>query len=392
MNFIQLVTRLGRGENLHTEFKEWPIHSDNLASSIVAFANADGGQLFLGVDDSGQISGIEENKLDSATQFVDNVAFNNCEPPVTVIQETIADEQERIVLVVHVPKGDQRPYRTNRGVYYVRTTSGRRQASREELLRLFQAAESLYYDEAPIVRSSMADLDNQGIERLLEAIQEQGVDVAGISQNRLLLNWNLIQEINGEVHPTVAGILFLARHPQRFLPNAYISALRIPGTDISVEPQDQKRIEGRLVEMLQDTMRFLDIHLRRPHQIRGLEPEAKPEIPAEVMREALVNSLAHRDYTISAPVRVIIYDDRLEVRAPGQLPNTVTVDALRVGIHVLRNPTIYNIFLKVGLVTDTGSGIPRMIRILREAKGYEPDFRVEANEFVVSIPRPSEGG
>jgi ATP-dependent DNA helicase RecG len=86
---------------------------------------------------------------------------------------------------------------------------------------------------------------------------------------------------------------------------------------------------------------------------------------------------------------VLIYDDRVEVRTPGQLPNTVTVDALRVGVHVLRNPTIYNIFLKVGLVTDAGSGIPRMIRILREAKGYEPDFRVEANEFVVSIPRPS---
>jgi ATP-dependent DNA helicase RecG len=383
------MTRLDKGENLHTEFKEWPINSDNLASPIVAFANTDGGQILLGVDDNGHIVGIEKSELDRVTQFVDNVAFNNCEPPVTVIQETIVDEQERIVLVVHVPKGDQRPYRTNRGVYYVRTTSGRRQASRAELLRLFQATESLYYDETPILRSSMIYLDNQAIERLLKDVQEQGVDVAGISRNRLLLNWNLIQEINEKVHPTVAGILFLAQHPQRFLPNAYISALRIPGTDISVEPQDQKRIEGRLVEMLQDTMRFLNIHLRRPHQIQGLEPEVKPEIPAEVLREALVNSLAHRDYTISAPVRVIIYDDRVDVRTPGQLPNTVTVDALRVGVHVLRNPTIYNIFLKVGLVTDAGSGIPRMIRILREAKGYEPDFRVEANEFVVSIPRPS---
>lgn len=388
MNFIELMTRLEKGENLHSEFKEWPIHPDDLASSIIAFANTDGGQIFLGVDDDGQIVGIRESELDRVAQSVDNVAFNNCDPPVTIVLETIADEQKRIVLVVHVPKGDQRPYRTNRGVYYVRTTSGRRQASREELLRLFQATESLYYDETPILRTSMADLDNQAIKRLLKDIQEQGFDVAGISQNRLLRNWNLLREINGEYRPTVAGILFLAHNPQQFLPYTYISALRIPGTDISLEPQDQKRIEGRLVEMLQDTMRFLNIHLRRPHQIQGLEPEVRPEIPVEVLREALVNSLAHRDYTISGPIRVIVYDDRLELRTPGQLPNTVTVEALKLGVHVLRNPTIYNIFLKVGFVTDAGSGIPRMIRILREIKGYEPDFRVEANEFVVLIPRP----
>ena len=86
-------------------------------------------------------------------------------------------------------------------------------------------------------------------------------------------------------------------------------------------------------------------------------------------------------------MRVIVYDDRVEVRTPGQLPNTVTLDALRVGIHVLRNPSIYNIFLKIGLVTDAGSGIPRMIQVLRRMTGYEPDFRLEGNEFVVALPR-----
>ncbi|MGQ9631839.1 MAG: AlbA family DNA-binding domain-containing protein [bacterium] len=153
MNLVELTARLKKGEGIHTEFKEWPIHPDDLTPSIVAFANTDGGQVILGVDNRGQIVGIDENELDHATQFVDNVAFNNCEPPVTVVQETIRDERGRVTLVVNIPKGDQRPYRTNRGVYYVRTTSGRRQASREELLRLFQSAESLYYDETPIARS-----------------------------------------------------------------------------------------------------------------------------------------------------------------------------------------------------------------------------------------------
>jgi ATP-dependent DNA helicase RecG len=85
-------------------------------------------------------------------QHVDQVACNNCEPPLTVIQETVKSAASAVVVVINVPKGDQRPYRTSRGVYYVRTTSGRRQASRQELLRLFQAAESLFYDETVVLR------------------------------------------------------------------------------------------------------------------------------------------------------------------------------------------------------------------------------------------------
>jgi ATP-dependent DNA helicase RecG len=140
----ELKERLAAGENLHTEFKRWPIQPDDLASSLVAFANADGGLLLLGVDDQGQVSGIAATDLDRLTQLVDNVAFQNCEPPVTVVQETVPDEAGQVVVVVHVSKGEQRPYWTNRGVLCVRTSSGRRQTSREELLRLFQATESLY--------------------------------------------------------------------------------------------------------------------------------------------------------------------------------------------------------------------------------------------------------
>ena len=182
-------------------------------------------------------------------------------------------------------------------------------------------------------------------------------------------------------------MLFLARNPQHLLPTAYVTALRIPGIDISVVPSDQKRIEGRLLPIVEDTKRFLELHLPRPHHIRGLEPEVTPELPAEVLREALVNAVAHRDYTISAPIRVLIFDDRIEIRTPGTLPNTVTLESLPFGIHVLRNPMIYNMLLRVGLVTDAGSGIPRIVRLTRQATGQEPAFREEGNEFVLALPR-----
>ena len=116
-----------------------------------------------------------------------------------------------------------------------------------------------------------------------------------------------------------------------------------------------------------------------------------PELPAEVLREALVNAVAHRDYTIAAPIRVLVFDDRLEIRTPGALPNTVTLESLPFGIHVLRNPMIYGMLLRVGLVTDAGSGIPRIIRLTQQAVGQAPTFRQEGNEFVLTLPRKPEG-
>lgn len=383
---------LARGENLHTEFKQWPVHADDLAAAMAAFANTDGGRIVLGVDDRGQVVGLAESDRDRIAQVVDNVAFHNVHPPVTVVLETVTDAQGRVVLMAQVPQGSQRPYRTNRGVYYIRTNSGRRQASREELLRLFQASASLYYDETPILTTAPADIEAQAQTDVLELARQRGWDIATIDPQRLLSNWRLLSQIDGQLSLTVAGVLFLARNPQRWLPTAYVSALRIPGSDISIAPSDQKHIAGRLLTVLEDAKRFLDMHLRRPHRIQGLAPEVTPELPAEVLREALVNALAHRDYTISAPIREIVFDDRIEIRTPGALPNTVTLDSLPFGIHVLRNPMIYSMLLRIGLVTDAGSGIPRIIRLTRQATGQEPTFRQEGNEFVLSLPRSSAEG
>ncbi len=151
MNVTGLRERISAWEDLHTDFKEQIDSADELAKDLVCFANTDGGQLILGVADDRSISGIDD--VDATNRSVDNVAFDNCNPPVTVVQEVLEVDGSRVV-VVNVPKGDQRPYSTIRGRYYVRTTSGCRPASRQELLRLFQATESLYYDETTLPRLS----------------------------------------------------------------------------------------------------------------------------------------------------------------------------------------------------------------------------------------------
>lgn len=382
MNTAELQERIDRWEDLHTEFKLWAVHPDKLAASLVAFANTDGGQLVLGVGEDRESVGVEDP--DQVIRTVDNVARNNCEPPVTVVQELVRlDEPERTLVVVNVPKGDMRPYGTNRGVYYVRTSSGRRQASREELLRLFQAVESLYYDETPLSRLSVKDLDLGAFEAFLRDTGQEGlID----EPERLLENWMLTRR----GHPTVAGVVLFGRQPQRHLPYAQINAARFPGIDTSYEPSDRKDLQGRLFDVVDQAERFLDLHLLTPHRIQGFEPEPRPELPKEVLREAVVNAVAHRDYTIRGPVRLFVLDDRIEIHTPGKPPNGVDAESMRAGVHVVRNPAIYARLSDAGLVTRAGTGIRRIVRLVREATGKDIDLRVSPAEVVLVIPRPSQ--
>jgi ATP-dependent DNA helicase RecG len=261
MNVTGLRERISAWEDLHTDFKEQIDSADELAKDLVCFANTDGGQLILGVADDRSISGIDD--VDATNRSVDNVAFDNCNPPVTVVQEVLEVDGSRVV-VVNVPKGDQRPYSTIRGRYYVRTTSGCRPASRQELLRLFQATESLYYDETTLPRLGVGDLDLDSVDRYLEKTGQSGLDA---EQERLLRNWGLL---SGRT-PTIAGLVLFGREPQRHLPFAQINAARFPGRDSSVDPSDRKDLTGRLLDVVADTERFLSLHLRRPHDIQGFE-------------------------------------------------------------------------------------------------------------------------
>ncbi len=382
MDWRDLAERIRKGENLHTEFKQGLVHPDDLAAELVAFVNTDGGWLIFGVTDDREILGVEDP--DRLAQQVDQVAYQNCEPPLTVVQETVTTPEGKTLLVVRIPKGDLRPYRTRRGDYFIRTSSGRRRASRQELLRLFQAAESFFYEETLVLQASLTDLD-------LEAFREFRERVVGnvsTDDRQLLLNWKLVREYEGGLYPTVAAILLFGRSPQRFIPYAYVSAARIPGKDTAGEPSDVKRIEGHLFRILEDTARFLYLHLPIPHRIEGFQPEAKPELPEVALREVVVNALVHRDYTIHAPIRIFILDDRVEVRSPGTLPNTVTIEMIKDGMaHVLRNPLLYTFFLKAGYVTDTGNGLRRAIQMVKKVTGKEPVLSEEGTEFVVRLFR-----
>jgi ATP-dependent DNA helicase RecG len=249
MKDSELKSIIAKGEGHHTEFKERIIDNEELAKFITCFANTDSGQILIGVGDDGTIIGVDN--IDETIRRIDDIAFNRCEPPVTVVQETV-DIEKRTVLVVNVPVGAQRPYRTIKGIYYVRSANRCRQASREELMRLFQSAKDIFYDETECYRSSLDDLDIHFFTAFMRDYLK--ADVTERLREHYLKN---IRALSVSGKPTLTGLLFFGTNPQRFFPQSKIIAAYIDGKAISTPPKDKKEITGRMGQVLEDSMRFL---------------------------------------------------------------------------------------------------------------------------------------
>ena len=164
MDKVKLLEIIEKGEDSFTEFKEEKVHPDKLAAEIVAFANTEGGNLIIGVSDDGKILGVANP--DKEMQRIDNICNNNCEPTIYVTIEKLIINDKKI-LIVKIPKGPLRPYRTNKGIHYIRTGSGKRMASPGELRLIHQASGALYYDELPVPNTSIENIDMERFEEFL---------------------------------------------------------------------------------------------------------------------------------------------------------------------------------------------------------------------------------
>lgn len=384
MDREELTEMIEKGEDSFIEFKEEKVHSDDLAAEMVAFANTKGGRILLGVSDKKEIRGI--SNPDMEMQRIENISHNNCQPSLAVQIEKIKISNG-IVLCLYVSKGPERPYRTNRGVYYVRTSSGRRQATREELLRLYQATSSIHYDELPVPATSVDELDILYFRRFFESFYQVRIEDMNVDLNKLLENMKVLTRMDEELVFTVGGYLVFALNPQKHFPVCKITIARFDGNEIG-EEFEKKDLEGKLQEQIDGADRVLNQYLKTKVKIEGFENELRFEIPKGVLREAVVNAIAHRDYHIGSQIRIFIFDNRLEIMSPGKLPNTVTLENIKLGVHSERNQLIVSYLAKMGYMTQIGTGVPRMIRLLKRHTGREPDFEARDHQFTVRIWRP----
>lgn len=373
----ELRDRILRWEDPHTDFKEAVDSNSELAKDLVCFANSDGGQLVIGVAKDRSVVGVPD--ADALLLRVDDVAFQRRSPPLTVVPEVVTLDGKDVV-VLNIAKGDQRPYCTGEGRYYVRSGARCRQASREELLRLFQAAHSLFYDEQQLPWLDLTDLELDEVARYLDDTNQVDLDD---DLARLLRAWRMY---DGS-HPTVGGLVLFGRRPQAELESSRVVVGALVGDDIGDNFVDRKDVSGPLLSVIAQIEMFLRLHLRTGHEIVGFEKEKREEIPMAALREAVVNALVHRDYTIPGPTRVFVLSDRVEVRSPGRPPNSVDADAMRAGAHVPRNPHIYSRVVAAKLATRAGTGIPRIARLLRETNGTSLGITISNAEVALTLPR-----
>jgi ATP-dependent DNA helicase RecG len=382
-DMLEVLDRIAAGEDERTEFKLLLDNKEKIATEIVAFANARGGWMLFGVDDTGSVQGIADPA--ALERDLTNLCRQNCIPALQPTIEIIEVEGQPLVLMKIV--GLDKPYKSNRGIYYLRVGTTKREATQAELARIFQLRGKVHYDETPVVGTTLDDLNLIVFSRYYRDQFEEPLDEADISLPALLRNMRLAIELSGRLHLTLAGLLLFGEDPQAHLLYTRLSAVRFDGVEMGERMLDRRELRGTLPEIIDGAEAFLRNNVRIAAEITGFRRQDRPQYSHFALREAVVNAVAHRDYSISgSQIRLFIFDNWVEVYSPGRLPNIVTLENVRYGAHYERNSRLCTVLTHLGFMSDIGTGIPRMIRLTKQLSGREPEFELRGEEFIVRIP------
>ncbi len=374
----KLKILLQQGENNAVEFKSAGVSVDGLAKEIVAFANTLGGSILIGVEDDGFISGV--NNAPQVEEWITNICRQNVIPPVQVTIN-IEASNNRDVIHIEVPKGKDKPYQTNKNQYLVRVGTTNRTASPQELLRLFQQAGVFHFDATGVSKTTINDLNASKLDKYFE---QYSVDFSNESdKERLLINTDLM---TSEKEVTVAGLLVFGINPQKYLHNASISFAHFEGNSLSDSLLDKQVIDGTLDYQIDRCLAIIKNNIKHPSVIQGAKTvDTHFLYPEKVFREIIVNACLHRNYAIlGSRIRVFLFDDRLEIRSPGRLPNTVTVEKMKAGVSYASNPVLLKFMENLRYIDKLGRGIP-MVNQTAIQNNKQLDLEETGEEFVLTL-------
>jgi len=385
MNRNDLLEIIQNGESSKIEFKTEDVHPNGLAEEIVAFANFEGGTILIGVDDAGVLIGCKKANLED---LIVNVCRNNIKPPLIPVLEKIVIDAKQIVCVT-IPRGDT-AYSTNRGLYYIRVGSTKQVPTQQELLRLFQKRNMLQIDETPVLKASLRSIDTERVNAFLAKLGQSPLnDESDTSLTHELINLSILVEVDDVLYPSLAGLLAFGKAPQKYFPSYTIQCGAYGGKDLAADAIREKDLAGSLDELIEDAIAFLKLIMPQTSILeRGIQRKERYAYPLEALREAIVNAVCHRDYTISgAAIRLLLFEDRLEIRSPGGLPNTLNEENMLYR-QFTRNQMIASFLTGYGYMERRGKGMLRMIKACRE-NDIDCEFcqTPDKNEFIVTFGR-----
>jgi len=401
-----LIRQLRLGEDSHLEFKSVRVarggvrapDRNSMADELAAFANSRGGTMIIGVDDKTRsVQGIPINDLDTVESWIREICNDSVQPSLDadIRKAECEDAAGRIVAILNVQVERSLFVHKSPGGYYRRIGSSKREMAPEVLARLFQERSQtrvIRFDESIVPNTAPADLQYSLTHRFLrgDAVVEDPstpakADSGTAVEDTLRKLRLIIDDADGRARLTLGGVLLCTTDPQRWLPHAYIQAVSYAGERTDADYQtDARDIGGPLDEQVAEALHFV----RRNMLVRATKSTARTELPQFSERavfEAVVNAVAHRDYSIAgARVRLHLFGDRLELYVPGALANTLTPDSMHLR-QANRNELIVSLLARctapagVGrtrLMDRRGDGVPIIRRACRELSGRLPEYRL----------------
>ena len=402
-----ILKQIKAGEVSGVQFKERILDKYDIACELVAFSNSHGGKLVVGIKDkTGEINALSYSEVQDTTNLLSDIASENVVPSILIKIDTIEVEDGNLVIAT-VKEGVNKPYHDNKGIVWVKNGADKRKVfDNAELAEMMTDCGSFAPDEAGVRDATVNDLDATTIkqflgnrfERVLEkkgltgdAFNEASLDMIcsaiakGHDCEKILRNLRFIRP-DGTL--TVAAMLLFGKYTQRWMPMMTAKCICFAGNSVGSKVFRDKvndaEMEGNLLHQYDTIMDFFTRNLHNVQVGDEFNSMGKLEIPYTSLVEFTVNSLVHRSLNMKAPVRIFIFDNRVEIHSPGALPNGLTIDDIKAGTSMPRNMFLFNNAIYLLPYTGVGSGITRA---LDENISATFTNNASAQEFVITVWR-----
>ena len=402
-----VLKQIEAGEVSGVQFKERILDKYDIACELVAFSNSHGGKLVVGIKDkTGETNALSYSEVQETTNLLSDIASENVVPSILIKIDTIEVEDGNLVIAT-VKEGLNKPYHDNKGIVWVKNGADKRKVfDNAELAEMMTDCGSFAPDEAGVRDATVNDLDATTIkqflgnrfERVLEkkgltgdAYNEASLDMIcsaiakGHDCEKILRNLRFIRP-DGTL--TVAAMLLFGKYTQRWMPMMTAKCICFAGNSVGSKVFRDKvndaDMEGNLLHQYDTIMDFFTRNLHNVQVEDEFNSMGKLEIPYTSLVEFTVNSLVHRSLNMKAPVRIFIFDNRVEIHSPGALPNGLTIDDIKAGTSMPRNMFLFNNAIYLLPYTGVGSGITRALDENIKVTFMNND---KSQEFVITVWR-----
>ena len=402
-----ILKQIKAGEVSGVQFKERILDKYDIACELVAFSNSQGGKLVVGIKDkTGETNALSYSEVQETTNLLSDIASENVVPSILIKIDTVEVEDGNLVIAT-VKEGLNKPYHDNKGIVWVKNGADKRKVfDNAELAEMMTDCGSFAPDEAGVRDATVNDLDATTIkqflgnrfERVLEkkgltgdAFNEASLDAIcsaiakGHDCEKILRNLRFIRP-DGTL--TVAAMLLFGKYTQRWMPMMTAKCICFAGNSIGGKVFRDKvndaDMEGNLLHQYDTIMDFFTRNLHNVQVGEEFNSIGKLEIPYTSLVEFTVNSLVHRSLNMKAPVRIFIFDNRVEIHSPGALPNGLTIEDIKAGTSMPRNMFLFNNAIYLLPYTGVGSGITRALDEDVNVTFMNND---KAQEFVITVWR-----